>query len=119
MIFRRPRIGLLVCLLVIVAACGHSPKRQNIACPSSALERWPIPASWLIEQTEATQVELAHMQQGVPFGRLNNEWEELLEAQHAGDQLWSYDSRSNWGMAGYVLVRDCEIIYHLVTVLYE
>ena len=111
--------GFLACLLLILTACAHSVKRQRIACPQSTLERWPIPAAWLIEKVDFEQVESDHMYQGVPFGRMNDEWKELLDQRRDGDQLWSYDSRQNWGMEGYLLVRDCEVVYNLVTAQYE
>lgn len=60
------------------------------------------------------------MHDGRPFGRLQGQWEQMKSQMAEGDELWSFVSPlDSWrhlaGRAGVALVRNGEIIGHLVT----
>jgi hypothetical protein len=99
--------------------CVHSPSRKAIDCPPSALKVWPIPSEWLVKQVDFEEAEYGNMINGVPFGRANEQWVKLLALREPQDDLWRYDSSQPWGMAGYVLVRECQIVFNVVTTQYE
>ncbi len=88
-------------------------------CSAKTLRDWPIPARWLRERVTIEQAERDNLHDGKPFGKINDRWRDLLAKRLDRDELWRYDSGHGWGMAGYVLVRDCRVVENLVTAIYD
>ena len=57
-----------------------------------------------------------------PFGFKNSEWEALKSEMKPGDEIWTFSSPpETWealmGRSGIALVRDGEIVQHIVTLM--
>lgn len=111
--------GLILSLGSAFGSCSSNKHRNPTNCTASDVREWPIPPSWLIREVTFDEAADRHMVDGVPFGAINDQWEELLSLSEAGDELWFYDSSSPVGMSGYLLVRDCEVVFNLVVSQYE
>jgi len=75
-----------------------------------------------VEEAEKTNL-ITNKQLGntpIPFGFINNQWEELKKKMRNGDKLYHFKScESSWhnlcGREGYALYRDDKEIYFMVT----
>jgi hypothetical protein len=82
---------------------------------------------WFTKRLTVDEAEAAHAvtddrlgPDPIPFGFLNDRWQELLAQMQPGDELWQFNSpKENWqglaGRAGISLVRDGKVIDSLVT----
>lgn len=75
---------------------------------------------WLKAQVTVEQAEADNIYNDVPFGTLNNDWNELKGRLGQDGQLWFFESpgevwREGGGRKGYCVVRNEEITASLVT----
>lgn len=92
-------------------------------------KRNSIPKAWLLKQmtvAEAESLNLVHDErlgpQPIPFGFSNESWQSLLAKMRPGDEVWQFSSPvESWedlsGRMGYAVVRDGEVIEHIVTLM--
>jgi len=85
--------------------------------------------SWLQEQTTVEQAKADNMvtdkqlgEKPVPFGFINDEWQELLARMQDGDELWEFESPpETWenlaGRKGIALIRECQVVASIVTLM--
>jgi hypothetical protein len=86
-----------------------------------------IPTSWLHTKYTREELEAENMTHRedlwpapIPFGFLNDKWQQLLALQQPGDELWTYSSsRDSWanlcGRAGVALVRNGVVVAQFMT----
>ena len=82
---------------------------------------------WLIERVTKEQAEGENLvsnerlgPEPVPFGFMNEEWQNLLKQMKAGDEIRLFSSPGHFwenlaGREGYCLVRAGRVVTHLVT----
>ena len=97
----------------------------QIPCPDSD----DLIISWLQQQTTVEQAEADNMvidedlgPEPVPFGFINEEWQQLLATMQEGDELWEFESPpETWenlaGRKGIALIRDCRVVAVIVTLM--
>ncbi|MBN1798382.1 MAG: hypothetical protein JW822_07380 [Spirochaetales bacterium] len=85
--------------------------------------------SWLQNRTTVEQAEADNMvtledlgPDPVPFGYINEQWQEFLAQMREGDELWEFESPpETWdnlaGRKGIALIRDCEVVALIVTLM--
>jgi hypothetical protein len=74
----------------------------------------------LKEKVSIEQAEREHLLNGIPFGYINRQWEELKAKMIEGDELWYFEtSELSWkhlaGRAGYCILRGGKIIDGIIT----
>jgi hypothetical protein len=81
-----------------------------------------VPKSWLQKQLTVEAVETENMQEGIPFGCMNERWVALKSQMIDGDEIWEFcSSAASWdhlaGRAGLALVRNGKAIDCIVTII--
>lgn len=109
------RVTLGFVLVASIIACSYS----RSGCTQAQAALWPVPRSWLVEELSVDEAEKRNTIDGVPFGHANADWKDLRASCEEGDRLWRYDSPHGWGTGGFLLLRNCTVVHHLVTVQYE
>lgn len=76
---------------------------------------------WLQRKTTVADVEAGFAQEP-PVGRWLEDWKALVSGMHLGDELWEYCSPlESWqhlaGRAGYAVVRKCEVVDEIITMM--
>ena len=84
---------------------------------------------WLTEQLSVEECEAKHLvfdkslgDKPIPFGFINNQWQNLLLKMQEGDEIWEFCSSSEFwqmlaGRSGVCLVRNGEIIDSIITAM--
>jgi hypothetical protein len=84
---------------------------------------------WLQKKETVAEAEANNMvidkrlgRQGVPFGFMNDRWNDFKALMIEGDELWYFNSDEySWklfhGRTGYAIVRDATVKYVMVTSL--
>ena len=78
--------------------------------------------SWLDKKLTISEAEAGNRHNGVAFGLMNAQWEQLKSEMIDGGELWSFNSPADsWrhlaGRWGIALVRNGEVIKSLVTMM--
>jgi hypothetical protein len=81
---------------------------------------------WLLRPIPWDDAQARHMWNGIPFGRLHEEWKRIVALLEADSktQLWSFCSPpETWtgfplrGMEGYAVVREGKVIQYILTAI--
>jgi hypothetical protein len=82
---------------------------------------------WLTKKVTVAEAESAHLVRDdnlgpdpVPFGFMNQEWQQMIAGMQPGDELWEFSSPADtWqhlcGRAGFAVVRNGNPIASIVT----
>lgn len=90
-----------------------------VASLLASLWRGGVSKDSLVKKVSVASVETRHLHNGVPFGRMNDEWESFKSKMRKGDEIW-YWSTPEWtwkrlaGRCGYVIVRNGKPTRHSI-----
>ena len=119
------------CFLAVIFSMmmGCSPSQSSENCGVDRLAAMTDDPILFVKQQSISDMEKEEMatvgvdgsKPDIPFGLLNDEWEKFKDLYRDGDCIFYFKTGpESWeargGIEGYVLVRDGEAIYTLVTV---
>lgn len=111
------RFLLVTALALAASACSTTTVPEE--CRSIVIAEETLSKDALIQRVGVAEAERQYLDDGVPFGERNAEWEALKESMESGDQLWFYrDNRTIVGAEGFVVVRNCEVVGFFITTKY-
>jgi hypothetical protein len=118
---RELSVMIIIVLFVLGGRVGESVADPGVKV-APASEENVIPKQWLDREVSVEQIETEHMVRGVPFGAMNDAWQQLKASLQPGDRLWTFCSspesfRALAGRCGIALVRNGKVVKQLVTMM--